>query len=326
MTVARRAVLGSRFDGTTRPLHTKERASRKGTPELGSLPRSRSSTGSWKIPRRRPWSRRSSGLAPRSAQSTTGEWKLCPSVLALLCPSRGRHRQSNAAKTSRNGARTAERRVGARRYADNPQRGFATSIRRLDGAYASLRRVRKDGNCFYRGFLYRYLEELLVAQLSHEVACGAASACPELARIRGISARTSSAPSRRGARPFGRRGARARRFGPVGDVRARIQTETVLRRRRRPRLEGGVARGGVRGGRRRRLLGDARRRPRQAADDDARRGSAARARSRCLRDASGVSRAARSGRVVPDRVPSRFRAKVGAGPTRRCPRRRSTAR
>jgi len=71
-------------------------------------------------------------------------------------------------------------------YADNPQRGFATSIRRLDGAYASLRRVRKDGNCFYRGFLYRYLEELLVAQLSHEVACGAASACPELARIRAV--------------------------------------------------------------------------------------------------------------------------------------------
>ena len=41
------------------------------------------------------------------------ERRSCPSVLALLWPSRGRHQQSNAAKISSDGARTAE--IGWRR-------------------------------------------------------------------------------------------------------------------------------------------------------------------------------------------------------------------
>ena len=42
------------------------------------------------------------------AIGTAAERKWRPLVLALLCPSRGRHQQSNAARISRNGARTAE--------------------------------------------------------------------------------------------------------------------------------------------------------------------------------------------------------------------------
>ena len=38
----------------------------------------------------------------------TAEWRSCPLVLILRCTSRGRRKQSNAAKMSRNGARTAE--------------------------------------------------------------------------------------------------------------------------------------------------------------------------------------------------------------------------
>ena len=48
-------------------------------------------------------------------------------------------------------------------YADNPMAGFGVGIDALNGTYGSMRRVRKDGNCFYRGFLYRYLEHLCFA-------------------------------------------------------------------------------------------------------------------------------------------------------------------
>ena len=39
---------------------------------------------------------------------TATEWTSCPLVLILLCTSRGRRKQSNAANMNRNGARTAE--------------------------------------------------------------------------------------------------------------------------------------------------------------------------------------------------------------------------
>ena len=41
--------------------------------------------------------------------------------------------------------------------------------------------MRKDGNCFYRGFLYRYLEHLIAVQAAH-----GSEACPELVRIREV--------------------------------------------------------------------------------------------------------------------------------------------
>ncbi|KAJ1463182.1 peptidase C65 Otubain-domain-containing protein [Pelagophyceae sp. CCMP2097] len=47
-------------------------------------------------------------------------------------------------------------------YADNPSKGFARGIGVLEGKYSAMRRVRKDGNCFYRAFLYRYVEQLCV--------------------------------------------------------------------------------------------------------------------------------------------------------------------
>ena len=62
-------------------------------------------------------------------------------------------------------------------YADNPLAGFARGIDSLDARYAGLRRVRKDGNCFYRGFLYRYFEQLVAARRR-------APDAPELARIK----------------------------------------------------------------------------------------------------------------------------------------------
>ena len=89
------------------------------------------------------------------------------------------------------GERTGVREALGAEYADNPQRGFVEGIARLDETYASLRRVRKDGNCFYRAFLYRYLEELV--QRNFDVPrppTGSGSAgggCAELRRIRTVA-------------------------------------------------------------------------------------------------------------------------------------------
>ena len=89
------------------------------------------------------------------------------------------------------GERTGVREALGAEYADNPQRGFSEGIARLDETYASLRRVRKDGNCFYRAFLYRYLEELV--QRNFDVPrppTGSGSAgggCAELRRIRTVA-------------------------------------------------------------------------------------------------------------------------------------------
>lgn len=71
-------------------------------------------------------------------------------------------------------------------YARNPMVGFARGIEALDARYASLRRVRKDGNCFYRGFLYRYLEHLCSTEASARAA--SASPCAELVRIKALVA------------------------------------------------------------------------------------------------------------------------------------------
>eukprot|EP00640_Fibrocapsa_japonica_P003004 CAMPEP_0113943978 /NCGR_PEP_ID=MMETSP1339-20121228/30146_1 /TAXON_ID=94617 /ORGANISM="Fibrocapsa japonica" /LENGTH=266 /DNA_ID=CAMNT_0000949003 /DNA_START=111 /DNA_END=911 /DNA_ORIENTATION=+ /assembly_acc=CAM_ASM_000762 len=46
-------------------------------------------------------------------------------------------------------------------YENNPLKGFAEGIKYLDEEYAGLRRVRGDGNCFYRGFLFAYLENMI---------------------------------------------------------------------------------------------------------------------------------------------------------------------
>lgn len=45
-------------------------------------------------------------------------------------------------------------------YADATLPGFIPGIKYLAGKYA-MRRVRGDGNCFYRAFLFSYLEQLL---------------------------------------------------------------------------------------------------------------------------------------------------------------------
>jgi ubiquitin thioesterase protein OTUB1 len=38
---------------------------------------------------------------------------------------------------------------------------FVEKIRRLEGVYSSIRRTRGDGNCFFRSFIFAYLEALI---------------------------------------------------------------------------------------------------------------------------------------------------------------------
>jgi hypothetical protein len=50
---------------------------------------------------------------------------------------------------------------------DNEQRGFVRATSFLCGKYASLRKVRGDGNCYYRAFLYAMCERLLSRRLDY---------------------------------------------------------------------------------------------------------------------------------------------------------------
>lgn len=46
-------------------------------------------------------------------------------------------------------------------YAANPLPGFIPGIKYLASRYPHMRRIKGDGNCFYRSFLFSYLEQLL---------------------------------------------------------------------------------------------------------------------------------------------------------------------
>lgn len=70
--------------------------------------------------------------------------------------------------TSAIGEKVAVKELDAE-YAANPMPGFREGIAKLDVKYCAMRRVRKDGNCFYRGFLYRYLEHLVATQNADEL-------------------------------------------------------------------------------------------------------------------------------------------------------------
>jgi ubiquitin thioesterase protein OTUB1 len=50
---------------------------------------------------------------------------------------------------------------------DDEQRGFARAASFLCGKYSSFRKVRGDGNCYYRAFLYSMCERLLSRRLDH---------------------------------------------------------------------------------------------------------------------------------------------------------------
>jgi ubiquitin thioesterase protein OTUB1 len=45
-------------------------------------------------------------------------------------------------------------------YSDNPE--FVVKIGGLKAAYATFRRMRADGNCFYRAFTFGMLEHLIL--------------------------------------------------------------------------------------------------------------------------------------------------------------------
>ena len=51
-------------------------------------------------------------------------------------------------------------------YKDSESKGFIPGVHFLQGRFVSMRRVRGDGNCFYRAFLFGYLDNLLSAFLS----------------------------------------------------------------------------------------------------------------------------------------------------------------
>jgi len=46
-------------------------------------------------------------------------------------------------------------------YEDNPAQGFVAGVEDLARRYRMMRRVRGDGNCFYRAFLFAYLAALV---------------------------------------------------------------------------------------------------------------------------------------------------------------------
>lgn len=46
-------------------------------------------------------------------------------------------------------------------YKDNPEKGFVEGVEDLARRYAKMRRIRRDGNCFYRAFLFAYLAGLV---------------------------------------------------------------------------------------------------------------------------------------------------------------------
>lgn len=50
----------------------------------------------------------------------------------------------------------------------NGSQVFVQKIRRLQEQYGSMRRTRGDGNCFFRSFIYGYLEWLLMNQQEQE--------------------------------------------------------------------------------------------------------------------------------------------------------------
>jgi hypothetical protein len=55
---------------------------------------------------------------------------------------------------------------------------FVDKIASLAGTYSSMRRTRGDGNCFFRSFIYRYLEWLLQQQSEAECEkCASAQGC-----------------------------------------------------------------------------------------------------------------------------------------------------
>lgn len=53
-------------------------------------------------------------------------------------------------------------------YLQNPLSGFVVGIEYLASKYPFMRKVRPDGNCFYRSFLYSYLEGLRRLKDSHD--------------------------------------------------------------------------------------------------------------------------------------------------------------
>ena len=70
-------------------------------------------------------------------------------------------------------------------YESNPQTGFVEGIAYLSRTFAGMRKIRGDGNCFYRAFLFSYLENILVGLRSGD-ASRASQTKAELQRLKDV--------------------------------------------------------------------------------------------------------------------------------------------
>ena len=73
-------------------------------------------------------------------------------------------------------------------YTSDESKGFCYQLKTLCNNYM-IRRVRGDGNCFYRAFLFAYLDKLLVGLSDTEKKNGALK---ELERFKGIISKSLS--------------------------------------------------------------------------------------------------------------------------------------
>lgn len=60
-------------------------------------------------------------------------------------------------------------------YAGNANANFMSGIDSLNKRYEAMRRVRGDGNCFFRGFIFALCEQLLRTSKSNNSSTGAAT-------------------------------------------------------------------------------------------------------------------------------------------------------
>lgn len=59
----------------------------------------------------------------------------------------------------------------------NGNQNFVAKIDRLEATYGTFRRTRGDGNCFFRGFVFAYLEGLLLNRDAGECSRCVATVC-----------------------------------------------------------------------------------------------------------------------------------------------------
>ncbi|CAN0180099.1 unnamed protein product [Ectocarpus sp. 6 AP-2014] len=127
--------------------------------------------------------------AAAAAASSTSEAAATDSSVDLAKQNEQTVEQQNAINAT---IKATQPKVGAKEevdallpeYEGNPKPGFRKGVQDLGKRYSALRRVRGDGNCFYRSFLFGYLERLL--QGIKSVGDANTKAMMELSRLRQV--------------------------------------------------------------------------------------------------------------------------------------------